>query len=99
MSDSVQLEDALRIQRERVARRTAAVERMLRQTACGERPETPDLSAEQIAMHGGTLVAHLRVVIETWAGCLGPVPQPLSAAVMDAKRACLAASAQEVSDA
>lgn len=96
----VHLEDAIRIQRERVARRTAAVERQLYATSgLGGIAQTPHVRKDQIAMHGTTLVAHLRLIVETWARCGGSVPQPLSAAVMDAKRAILAATAEEVSDA
>ena len=84
----------------RVVHRTAKARRMLLQQAGGERPQTPDLTHDQIRIHAAHLVMLGRVVVETWATCEGSVPQPLSLAVMDLKRALQAATAsQEVDDA
>ena len=84
--------------RERVRRRAVRSLRMLLLTAGGEPPVTPDLSDEQLALHGRHLLAELRVVIETWKRCGGAVPQQLSEAIRDAKRAVWNAAGVEVHD-
>lgn len=84
--------------RERVRRRAVRSLRMLFLTAGGEPPVTPDLTDEQIAMHGRHLLAELRVVIETWKRCGGAVPQQLSEAIRGAKRAVWSAAGVEVHD-
>ena len=99
MSDFMNtIDDALRIQRERVVRRAATAGRMLQQQSGGH-PQTPSLPPEQIELHAPHLVMLSRVVVETWATCGGECPQPLSFAVMDLKRALQAATAsQEVAE-
>lgn len=81
--------------RERVRRRAVRSLRMLLMTAGGEPPVTPDLSEEQLAVHARHLVTELRVVIETWRRCGGAVPQQLSEAIRDAKRAVRCAAGWE----
>lgn len=78
---------------ERVARRTRQTLMVLADTAGGERPQTPDLTPEQIALHGPHLVACLRLIVEQWVSCGGPVPQLLSVDIMRAKSALLGATA------
>ena len=86
------------ITRERIARRTATARRMLMQQSGGH-PQTPELTAEQIDLHGPHLVMLARVVVDTWATCGSPCPQPLSFAVLDLKKALQAATAtQEVAE-
>jgi len=82
--------------RERVRRRAVRSLRMLLMTAGGEPPVTPDLNDEQLALHARHLLAELRVVIETWKRCGGAVPQQLSEAIRDAKRAVWNAAGVEV---
>ncbi len=81
--------------RERVRRRAVRSLRMLLLTAGGEPPVTPLLTDEQLAVHGHHLVTELRVVIETWRRCGGAVPQQLSEAIRDAKRAVRCAAGWE----
>ena len=96
MSDTT---TTLDITRERVASRTATARRMLMQQSGGH-PQTPEMTAEQIELHGPHLLMLARVVVDTWATCDGPCPQPLSFAVLDLKKAMQAATAsQEVADA
>lgn len=81
--------------RERVRRRAVRSLRMLLMTAGGEPPATPDLTDEQLAIHGRHLVTELRVVVETWRRCGGAVPQQLSEAIRGAKRAVRCAAGWE----
>lgn len=92
--------DPIEMHRQRVRRRTAFVDGMIAHAAAGERPQTPRLTAEQIDMHGEHLVSLLRLFVETWASCEGPIPQPLSVVAMASKAAIQGATASlEVADA
>lgn len=96
----VHLEDALRIQRERVARRVGKARRMLAQACAGGQPRTRQLTRRQLDTHGEVLVEWLRVIVERWCDpSIGAVPQPLSLDIMDAKAALQSATAEEVSNA
>ena len=96
MSDTT---TTLDITRERVARRTATARRMLMQQSGGH-PQTPDMTADQIDLHGPHLLMLARVVVDTWVTCGGAVPQQLSDSIIDLKKAIQSATAsQEVADA
>lgn len=58
-------------------------------------PQTRALPAERCQEHGEEFAAVLRLIVERWAHCKGPVPQLLSLAVMEGKRALNEAGARE----
>ena len=50
-------------------------------------PQTRDVPAGRMEEHAAHAWAALRFIVETWAVCKSPVPQPLALAVIEGKKA------------
>jgi hypothetical protein len=50
-------------------------------------PQTREVPAHRMAEHASHAWAALRLIVETWAVCQSPVPQPLAMAVIEGKKA------------
>lgn len=61
----------------------------------GVNQQTRDIPSARQVEHAEHAWAALRYIVETWAACSSPVPQPLGLAVIEGKKAINAALAKE----
>lgn len=81
---------------EEEARAERGAERLRR--VFGHRGETPALSLEQARVHGPVIAEHARLVVERWRSTVGDMPQLLSVAMIELRRALVYASTMEAED-